>query len=291
MSRLQKKCFLGATSLHGLLLLALLIGPGFIKQPKVDDMPMIEILPMMATDEKHSGGGTPPLAAATPPQPVVQQQQSQPTSPPQRAEPVQRPEPTPPKAEPVKTEPPKVVRKDAEPVEKKTTNVKPAHQIKVSSTVVKLADNKTRTTRPTTSTTPANNSAQLQQTISRAQKNLSAGLSSSTRVEMPEGEGGGGVSYANYGQIVRRVYTDGWMVPDDMTDDEATVKVSVTVASSGKVLSARITQPSGSAAANRSIQATLDRITDIGYPFPQGAKESQRTFIMTFNLKSKKAFG
>jgi TonB family protein len=290
MSRLQKKCFLGATSLHGLLLLALLIGPGFIKQPKVDDIPMIEILPMMATDEKHSGGGMPRPAPAVQPQPVVQQQ-PQPTPPPARPEPIQRPEPTPPKAEPVKTEPPKVVQKDAEPVEKKTTTVKPTHQIKVSSTVVKLANNKTRTTRPTTSTATANNNTQVQQALSRVQNNLKAGLSSSTRVEMPEGTGGGGVSYANYGQIVRKIYTDAWMVPDDMTDDEATVKVSVTVASSGKVLTARITQPSGSAAANRSIQATLDRITDIGYPFPQGAKESQRTFIMTFNLKSKKAFG
>jgi TonB family protein len=290
MSRLQKKCFLGATSMHGLLLLALLIGPGFIKQPKVDDMPMIEILPTMATDEKHSGGGSPRPAPAVQPQPIVQQQ-SQPTPPPSRPEPVQRPEPTPPKAEPVEPEPPKVVRKDAEPAEKKTTNAKPAHQIKVSSRVVKLADKKTRTTQTTTATATANNNTQVQQAFSRAQKNLSAGLSSSTRVEMPEGTGGGGVSYANYGQIVRKIYTDAWMVPDDMTDDEATVKVSVTVASSGKVLTARITQPSGSAAANRSIQATLDRITDIGYPFPQGAKESQRTFIMTFNLKSKKAFG
>jgi TonB family protein len=290
MSRLQKKCFLGATSLHGLLLLALLIGPGFIKQPKVEDMPILEILPMMATDEKHSGGGMPRPAPAVQPQPVVQQQ-SQPTPPPPRPEPVQRPEPTPPKAEPVKTEPPKVVRQDAEPVEKKPTNAKPAHQIKVSSTVVKLANNKPQPTRPTTSTATANNNTQVQQALSRVQNNLKAGLSSSTRVEMPEGTGGGGVSYANYGQIVRKIYTDAWMVPDDMTDDEATVKVSVTVASSGKVLSARVTQPSGSAAANRSIQATLDRITDIGYPFPQGAKESQRTFIMTFNLKSKKAFG
>ena len=33
------------------------------------------------------------------------------------------------------------------------------------------------------------------------------------------------------------------------------------------------------------------RITTIGVPFPVGAKESQRTFIMTFNLKAKKAFG
>jgi TonB family protein len=290
MSRLQKKCFLGATSLHGLLLLALLIGPGFIKQPKVDDMPMIEILPMMATDEKHSGGGSPRPAPAVQPQPIVQQQ-SQTTPPPPRPEPVHPPEAVPPKTEPVDPEPPKVVRKDAEPAEKKTTNAKPAHQIKVSSRVVKLADKKTRTTQTTTATATANNNTQVQQAFSRAQKNLSAGLSSSTRVEMPEGPGGGGVSYANYGQIVRKIYTDAWMVPDDMTDDEATVKVSVTVASSGKVLTARITQPSGSAAANRSIQATLDRITDIGYPFPQGAKESQRTFIMTFNLKSKKAFG
>jgi TonB family protein len=108
---------------------------------------------------------------------------------------------------------------------------------------------------------------------------------------MPEGPGGGGVSYANYGQIVRKIYTDGWIVPDDMTDDEATVKVSVTIARDGKVLSGHIVSPSGSTAANRSIQNTLDRIRTIGLPFPEGAKESQRTFIMTFNLKAKKAFG
>jgi periplasmic protein TonB len=289
MSRLQKKCFLGATSLHGLLLLALLIGPGFIKQPKVDNTPMIEILPMVATDDKQAGGGAPRPAPAVQQQPITQPQPAPP--PPQRTETVQRPQPTPPRTEPAKTEPPKVVRNDAEPVEKKPTNVKPAHQVQVSQRVVSLANNRPTPTRTTTSTatTAANNAAQ--QAISRTQERLRAGLSSSTRVEMPEGVGGGGVSYADYGQIVRRVYTDAWLVPDDMTDDEATIKVSVTVARDGKVLAARITQPSGSSAANRSIQNTLDRIRDIGYPFPQGAKESQRTFIMTFNLKAKKAFG
>jgi TonB family protein len=283
MSRLQKKCFFGATGLHGLLLLALLIGPGFIKQPKLDNAPMIEIVPMVV-DDQRTGGGTPPPAPAVPQQPVVQQ--PQPTPPPPRSEPVQRPQPTPPRAEPAKTEPPRVVRKDAEPAPQP-----PRHQVQVSQRVVNLANNRTTPTRtpipPTTA--PANN--EVQQALSRAQERLRAGLSSSTRVEMPEGVGGGGVSYASYGQIVRLRYSEAWMVPADMTDDEATIKVSVTVARDGKVLDARITQPSASAAANRSIQNTLDRIREIGRPFPEGAKESQRTFIMTFNLKAKKAFG
>ena len=76
-----------------------------------------------------------------------------------------------------------------------------------------------------------------------------------------------------------------------MTDDQATIVVSVTIARDGKVLSSRIVQPSGSAAANRSIQSTLDRISNIGVSFPAGAKESERTFRMTFNLKATTSTG
>lgn len=275
MSRLQKKCFFGATSLHCLLLLALLVGPGFFNQPKVDNSPVIEFVPMMATDENISGGGNPKPPAPTP-TPVVQPQPPTPAPPPQ-------PKPV----EEEKVEPVKINRSDREsPVAKA---IKPVHEIKTSTKVVKLANAKSQPTRPAANANAKAN--EIRRAFENAGRNISSGLSSSTKVDMPEGPGGGGVSYANYGQIVRKIYTDGWIVPDDMTDDEATIKVSVTIARDGKVLSRQIVSPSGSAAANRSIQNTLDRITNIGIPFPQGAKESQRTFIMTFNLKAKKAFG
>jgi TonB family protein len=195
------------------------------------------------------------------------------------------------KVEPEKTESEKIKRDDPDaPVAKPE---KPKHVVQTGNKVVKIAKNTTKTPSSTKTTTDANAKANeaWKKAVATAGKNISSGLSASTKVDMPEGPGGGGVSYAPYGQIVRKIYTDGWIVPDDMADDEASIRVSVTVARDGKVLSARIVEPSGSAAANRSIQNTLDRITTIGVPFPAGAKESQRIFTMTFNLKAKKAFG
>jgi len=254
---------------------------------------MITIIPMMATDEKFSGGGAPRPPAVTPTPPAVQQP-VQPTPPPPEVKQEAKAEKVE-KVEPEKTEPEKIKRNDPDaPVVVK--DKPPKREVQTSKKVVKLATAQ-QTNKNISAKTEADANAKANEAwkkaVSNAGRNISSGLSSSTKVDMPEGPGGGGVSYAPYGQIVRKIYTDGWQVPDDMTDDEATIKVSVTIARDGTVLSSRIVQPSGSAAANRSIQETLDRIAvnGIGIPFPAGAKESQRTFIMTFNLKAKKAFG
>ena len=86
---------------------------------------------------------------------------------------------------------------------------------------------------------------------------------------------------------MQRVYTDAWRIPEDVTDDEATVKVSVTIAHAGHVISSRIIQSSGSKLVDKSIQATLDRVTFV-WPFPEGSKDSQKTFNISFSLKAKK---
>lgn len=291
MSRLQKKCFIGATSMHCLLLLALIVGPGFFnRRDPVDDAPLIEVI-AMPTDGPTRGGAPRPPENPPARQPEVVQP-PQPAPPPvekeERAEKIEKVE----KVEPKKVEPEKTTRVDPDAPVVPKNKTKQANQINVSDTRVRI---------PRTSTTPKNNSTsansasrantELARAISNTGKRVSSGLSSTTQVDLPEGPGGGGVSYANYGQIVRAKYTDAWRVPDDMSDDEASIKVSVTIARDGTVLSSRITQSSGSAAADRSIQYTLDRIRSIGVAFPAGAKESERTFILTFNLKAKKAFG
>jgi outer membrane biosynthesis protein TonB len=277
MSRLQKKCFVGATGFHLLLLVLLFVGPAFFIADKVEDAPILEFVPMIATDAKVSGGGTP-----APRQPVQQPVQQQPVQPPvqPKQEPVRRPDPP-------KVETPKLTKEDPDSNEPKKT---PKHQVKISDTVVKI---KERSKPASDSKTSAQTSATTEraQQVASALKHIQSNLSSTTTVEMPEGPGGGGVSYANYGQIVRKIYTDAWRVPDDMDDDQATIVVTVTIARDGKVLSSRIVQPSSSAAANRSIQSTLDRISNIGVSFPAGAKESQRTFRMTFNLKATTSAG
>jgi colicin import membrane protein len=123
--------------------------------------------------------------------------------------------------------------------------------------------------------------------IGSAVQSLREGLSNSTSVEMP---GPGGAAYANYAQAVKSVYTQAWIVPEDLNDDEATTKVSVTIARDGTVLSSRVLAPSGNATMDGSIRRVLDRVRFVA-PFPDGAKEAQRTFTINFNLKAKKLLG
>jgi len=287
MSRLQKKCFVGASGMHVLLLVILFVGPAFFVADKVDDAPVLEIIPDRTTDLDMKGGGNPSPQTATqpPPQPPPAQQVVQP----------QRIEPQPPEKAVEKTEPQKVEK--TEPVKPTKTDdaleakdKKQPHKVQVSDSVVKIP-RKTQTANRATSTSEEKAAAERRQLFSSAARSLRQGLSPTTTVEMPQGGfGGGGFSYANYAQVVRKIYTDAWMVPDDVTDDDATVKVKVVIARAGNVLSSSIIQSSGSAAVDRSIQATLDRVTFVA-PFPEGAKESQRTFTINFSLKAKKLLG
>jgi protein TonB len=278
MSRLQKKCFLGATCFHLLLLTILVIGPAFLSRGKVDDSPVIEFIPAILTDEKLSNPGASAPRAAPQPQPQPQPQVQQPPPQPQ-PQPVRQPDPP-------KVELPRNNKPDPDAVDTKPD--KKPREVQVSDRIVKIPRD-TRTTSRTTSTATADN--RRQQEVAKAIKSIRGNLSQTTTVEMPEGPGGGsGPSYANYAQEVRRVYTEAWHIPPDVDDDEATVKVTIIVARGGHVVSSRIIQSSGSPAVDRSIQTTLDRVTFIA-PFPAGAKDSQRTFTISFSLKAKKLLG
>ena len=105
---------------------------------------------------------------------------------------------------------------------------------------------------------------------------------------MPEfkGPGGGGVPYANFLDGVRKDYTDAWIVPEGVTDDQATAIASVTIQRDGTVLEAHILTPSGNALADQSVEAVLRRVKRT-VPLPDGAKENQRTVKIKFNVKAK----
>ena len=49
-------------------------------------------------------------------------------------------------------------------------------------------------------------------------------------------------------------------------------------------------RPSGETGVDSSVQRTLDRIPFIA-PFPEGAKEKERTYTINFNLKAKRGIG
>jgi len=290
MSRLQKKCFIGATGFHLLLLSLLIVGPAFLSPGESDPTPVLEFVPIDTTDAKVSGGGTPhPPTPVTTPTPPAAQPQPQPQVQPQSSQPQPQRDPDPPKVEKLK-----LVKPDPDSLEAKPE--KKVHKVQISDTVVNPRDRKTppKAAADTAATAAgdaaAKANAERRKQFATALKNISSGLTSSLQVEMPtgpNGPGGGGPSYANYGQVVRKIYTDAWRIPEDATDDEATVKVSVTIARAGNVIASRIIKSSGSPLVDRSIQATLDRVTFVA-PFPEGAKDSQRTFTISFSLKAKK---
>ena len=166
-------------------------------------------------------------------------------------------------------------------------------KVQISDTVVKIPKDRKNTT-----TTAANKQAEAQAAADRrkyadAAKAIKAGLSQTTTVEMPQGFGGGGPSYANYAQVVRKIYYDAWnawSVPDDVTDAEATVQVRVTIARNGRVVRSEILRSSGSSAVVNAARAVLDRVTFVK-EFPADSKDTERTFTMNFKLNAKKSIG
>ncbi len=279
MSRLQKKCFIGASGMHLLLLVVLFVGPAFMSGDKVDDTPVLTFIPTITTDDKVSGGGAPkPPTPQLPPveRPQVQQRIVQPPPEPVR-------DPDPPKLETPKITKPSPDSLDPQP-EKKT------HQVKVSDTVVKIKQPSKTTTKPSKNSTSAEQQPNI---YASAASNLRQKFTPTTKIEMPEGPGGGGPSYANYAQVVRKIYNDAWnawSVPDDVTDDEATVQVRVKIARDGRVIEKEILRSSGSRAVVNAAQAVLDRVTFVK-EFPADSKDTERTFTMTFKLNAKKSLG
>jgi TonB family protein len=98
------------------------------------------------------------------------------------------------------------------------------------------------------------------------------------------------VSYAIYASVVKRIYDAAWTPPADAASDTANVKVSVTIARDGTVVSSHILDRSGDSEVDATVRRTLDRVTFVA-PFPDGATEKERTFIINFNLNAKRMLG
>jgi len=273
MNRTQKKCVLASTGFHLSLLLVLFVGPAFLSsKEQAENRPLIDFIPLKTIDEALSGGGNPnarppqaPPPAPAPPKPAVQ-------PPAARTQPVEQPEPLKPAQPPPDS-----------------FNIKPARKLPaVNVTPVTRRSNsqisKSTSAQTSDSTTKARQ-AQLAQATAAITQGIREGLSSSTDVEMP-GPGGGGVPYANFKDAVKKIYTDAWVVPPEVTDDSATATASVTIARDGTVLEARIISRSGNDLADQSVEAVLRRVT-YAAPLPDDTKESKRTVTIRFNVKAK----
>ena len=263
MNHLQKKCVIGTAGVHLLLAVILVVGPAFFySKPKADDLQVLDVIPANLIDAAFNSGvanaAPPPPAPVTPPAPV-----------PEKVE----------KTEPVKP-PDKLSPDNLKPVEK-TAKTEP-RKIQINTQLVARTASK--------NSPVADNSQQQQrqaQAIRSALRNLKSNLTSATVVDAP---GSGSAAYANYRDVVGSIYDAAWTPPDDAANDDAITKVSVTIASDGTVITARIVTPSGDAGVDNSIQRALDRVTFIA-PFPESAKEKERIFIIKFNLKAKRMLG
>jgi protein TonB len=287
MNRLQKKCLIATAGFHLLLVVILLVGPGFFaSKPKPDDTQVLDVIPANLIDAAFSSGVKavqPPL-----PTPIVKPPEPQPAPTPEPPKPVVKPEPVKqPDPEPVKP-PEKLKPEDLTPVDKTPPKKTVEHKIQVDLT------KKVTRTKPVV----ADNSAaeakeqkrlrdQRTTAFKRALTSIKDNASSATTVEMP---GTSSVSYANYASVVKSIYTQAWIPPDDTASDEANVRVSVVIGRDGSVITSRVLTPSGDASVDRSVQRTLDRVNFIA-PFPSGSKEKEKTFIINFNLKAKRMLG
>ncbi len=285
MNRLQKKCVIATAGVHLLLIVILFVGPAFLySKPKADDLRVLDVIPANLIDAPFNSGVA--NAAPPPPAPVVA-----PPQPPPPAPVVTPPPPAPKpekveKAEPVKP-PDKLPSDDLEPIVKKTAK---SSERKIQINMQLVARVSPRNAADAAAQAEAQAEAREQQrraqAIRGALRNLKGNLTSRTTIDMP---GNSSVAYANYATVVKSVYEQAWILPNDVADD-ANTKVSVTIASDGTVISARIITPSGDAGLDASVQRTLERVKFIA-PFPEGATEKERTYIINFNPQVKRLLG
>jgi colicin import membrane protein len=294
MNRLHRKCIFASTGFHLLLALLLLVGPAFTtSRSKPDTMPILDFVALKTVDDALSGGGRPD--AKSPPATFDKPQSAPPA-------PVAKPAPLPPQ----NVRPPDPLKetiKDVSPRKDPEYSLEPSKERKPKKPVVDL----TPITRPRDAKADAKAEARAQAqaqeetrqeadrrrriaaAFGNAANSLEGSLSGSTTIEW-KGPGGGGVPYANFLQAVKSVYQRAWIVPDGITDDNATVTASVTIARDGTVVTSRITRSSGNAAVDRSVQVTLDRVKWAA-PLPEETKENQRTVSINFNVAAKRGLG
>jgi TonB family protein len=286
MNHLHQKCILASTGVHALLALILLFCPAFLSpKSKVSDVTPITFYPDLLIDQPFTNpGGSPD---SRPPAPT-------PTPTPAPPAPVVKPAPAPP-PQPVKetvreVTPPKTSTESLE-VTKEPTKKKP----EISLTPVVRKPNAKPSTKPISSETSEVDTQERQRAeqwqqqrlgqLDRTLGKIRSGTASPTKVEEGYGEGTG-PSYASYAAWVWSFYESAWVRPEDATIEDATVEVSVTIASDGRVIDKRITRRSGDRAVDASVQSVLDRVTTVKRPFPEGAKDKQRSYIIPFNMKT-----
>jgi protein TonB len=276
MTRLQKKCLIAAAGTHLLVVVAVLCSGFITSKPKPDDSQLLDVIPATAIDAALQSGVKD--AQPPPPTPVVQPQVPTPAPP----TPPTPPQPKP--AEPV-TPPEKIQPADLTPVDHSEPKPKPVkpHEVQPDFTPIVRSQTDQAEADAAAAKERRLRDAKLK-AFREAERAIEKNSSSSTKIDMP---GNSSAAYADYASIVKSVYTQAWTPPDDAANDSANAKARITIANDGRVISATMITPSGDASVDRTVQNTLDRVQQIE-PFPDGATDTERSYIINFNLKARR---
>ena len=319
MNRLHRRCFIASAAMHSLLVLVLFVAPAFfLSEISQKNLPTLDLIPSKAVDDLMFGGGSPkpavtpapqkemalppPLSAQVEPQPPPEPAPLKP--PPKAAKPVKtiEPEPTPPQPKKIVPDPtstqikkkPKETPQKADQTESTTKEKPKKPSIQPSLKKESESSDKEKQAAKAQAKAQAEADARAKDAQSKylaklnnVQQKLGQSLSSGTDIDVP---GPGGEAYANYTQIVKSIYQNEWMPPSELADNSATVRVEVSIARQGNVMTAKVIQKSGIPALDKSVQRVLDSIKFVA-AFPLGATDSQRSFIIDFNLKAKRSSG
>jgi TonB family protein len=311
MTRLQRKCLVVSLCFHGVIMGALVVTAAFRSEPVVTGETVLTLISPNILDRAGVGGerGTPPPrarptpvlptpATPTPTQPAPRSQPS-----PTPTLPSTHPLPTETSPSPAPTEPPKSSRRDTPHPTKEETrlaNANPSEHaskhiitpdLTPASSTGRSSSRSAASAAPSASATQAEKNRRVQE-IESALAALGASYdskdSASKVVPLPGLDGG--ESFVNYRTAIFNAYYHAWNTPESSTHKNAVADVKIVVARDGSIVSSDFVSKSGDAAIDRSIQRALDAVKSLP-PFPAGATDAERTFIIRFNLEAKESAG
>ena len=167
----------------------------------------------------------------------------------------------------------------------------PRHEVKPSYTLAHATTSAKKPQTNQSSQSSAHTEARRLKEIENALADLASGVrSSGSPNNIVDTEGiGGGEAFAGYRDVVYSAYYRAFR-PDDAASRQSVAEAKVTIARDGSIIVAELVRPSDDKALDRSVERALREVTKFP-PFPPSTRDTQRTFVIRFNLEAKEMSG
>ena len=313
MNETEKKCLIASASLHGFLLLILVVGSAFFtpsRKPALPERHLTMIPEKFVLDATSGGGGNPDAG------PALGKRDERPPVP--LPPPPKQPDPPAKTPEVKRVDPPKVEKTPVKEVTKTRDNkLNPFVAVQPKKTV-KDPPNEKPDLGPIVRAETADKIRKKAQAEAEARQRVKAEAEAQAKTReyarvmeqrnrqyeqaignlessLPKGtvvgiRGPGGQSYAGYDQYVKLMYQNAWRVSPGMTDEDSIAEATVIINRDGSIDSARLSKRSGNPALDLSVENALRNVRSLR-PFPEGSTDTRRPYTIEFNLKAKRLTG